>query len=115
MKIQDKKIRRATRIRVKVQGTKEKLRLSVFRSSKFFYGQLIDDEKSVTVIGVSEKLLTDKKIVGKTEKAKQLGLLMAGLASKKKITTVVFDKGGYKYHGRVKAFAQGAREGGLVF
>lgn len=115
MKIQNKKIRRETRIRSKIKGTKERPRLSVFRSTKFFYGQLIDDEKNVTLLGVSEKHLGDKKKGVKVEKAKQLGLVLAQLASKKKITSVVFDKGSYKYHGRVKAFAEGAREGGLVF
>lgn len=109
------KIKRKLRTRSKVQGTQERLRLSVFRSSKFFYGQLIDDQKRTTVLGVSEKLLGDKKEAGKTNRAKQLGLLLATLAGKKKITTVVFDKGSYKYHGRVKAFADGAREGGLIF
>lgn len=109
------KLRRKVRTRSKIVGAHERPRLSVFRSNKFFYGQLIDDEKQVTVLGVSEKLLGDIKEAGKTNHAKQLGILLAGLAGKKKITTVVFDKGSYKYHGRVKAFAQGAREGGLIF
>lgn len=115
MKNNKQTIRRKIRTRSKVQGTHERPRLSVFRSNKFFYGQLIDDVKQVTVLGVSEKLLGDKKEAGKTARAKQLGLHLATLAGKKKITAVVFDKGSYKYHGRVKAFADGAREGGLIF
>ena len=115
MNTNKQKIRRKIRTRGKIVGTQNRLRLSVFRSSKFFYGQLIDDQKKTTILGVSEKLLVDKKEAGKTNRAKQLGLLMAGLAVEKKITTVVFDKGSYRYHGRVKAFAQGAREGGLIF
>lgn len=115
MNTNKQKLRRKLRTRGKIKGTNQRLRLSVFRSSKYFYGQLIDDEKRVTVLGVSEKLLGDKKEAGKTARAKQLGLLLAQLAGKNKITSVIFDKGSYKYHGRVKAFADGAREGGLIF
>lgn len=115
MNTNKQKLRRKIRTRGKIVGTQSRLRLSVYRSSKFFYGQLIDDQKRTTVLGVSEKLLGDKKEAGKTNRAKQLGLVLAKLAVEKKITTVVFDKGSYRYHGRVKAFAQGAREGGLIF
>ncbi|MBU2632393.1 50S ribosomal protein L18 [Patescibacteria group bacterium] len=111
---QDKSIRRITRTRAKTKGTQERPRLSVFRSNKFIYGQIINDEKGNTLIGVSEKELSDKKM-NKTEKAKELGKIIAGNAKKKKINKVVFDRGGYAYHGRVKAFAEGAREGGLDF
>ncbi len=115
MNTNKQKIRRKIRTRGKIVGTKERPRLSVFRSSRFIYGQIIDDQNKVTVLGVSEKLLGDKKEAGKTNRAKQLGLLLAKTASKNKIKSVVFDKGSYKYHGRVKAFAEGAREGGLIF
>ncbi len=115
MNTNKQKLRRKVRTRGKIIGTKERPRLSVFRSSRFIYGQIIDDKNRVTVLGVSEKLLGDKKEAGKANRAKQLGLVLAKLASKNKIKSVVFDKGNYKYHGRVKAFAEGAREGGLIF
>jgi len=104
---------RKLRISQKVRGTTEKPRLSVFRSNDHIYAQLIDDTMKKTMVGVSEKTL---KITGnKTEKAKAVGIELAKAAISKKITTVVFDKGSYKYHGRVKSLAEGAREGGLKF
>jgi large subunit ribosomal protein L18 len=105
---------RKMRVSMKVRGTDAMPRLSVARSNNHLQAQLINDAKGVTVVGVSEVHLKEK---GKTkiENAKQLGLLLAEEAKKHKVTTVVFDKGAYKYHGRVKAFAEGAREGGLKF
>lgn len=108
------KQRRAKRIRSKVQGTDLKPRLSVYRSGASIYAQVIDDEKAVTIIGVAEKHL-DTHNGTKTERAKRLGSHLAKMALEKKVKAVIFDKGGYKYHGRVKAFAEGAREGGLNF
>ncbi len=109
------KIKRKIRVRSKVKGTSARPRLSVYRSNKFIYAQLINDEKAETVLGVSEKNL-GKDIKGKKSyKAKELGLLLAKLAVSKKIKTVVFDRGSYAYHGRIKQIAQGAREGGLKF
>lgn len=99
---------------MKVRGTAEKPRLSVFRSNDAIYAQIIDDTIGKTIIGVSEKLLGSTKGT-KTENAKALGATLAQKAGEKKITSVVFDKGSYKYHGRVKALAEGAREGGLEF
>ncbi len=113
-----KKIReekRKVRTRIKTQGTDERPRLSVFRSNKYVYAQIIDDRKQKTLIGVSEKELTGKEKVNKSDRAKELGKLIAKKALVKKITQVIFDRGGYKYHGRVKEVAQGAREGGLKF
>ncbi len=78
------------------------------------YAQIIDDAKRATLVGVSEKAL-EKPTGSKTEKAKALGLALAKAAVSKKIKEVVFDKGSYRYHGRVKALAEGAREGGLQF
>jgi large subunit ribosomal protein L18 len=106
-------LKRQKRTRAKLKASKDRPRLSVFRSNKFIYAQIIDDENGKTLVGVSEKELKEKGI--KTEKAKKLGEILAKKAIAKKIKTVVFDRGSYGYHGRVKAFAEGAREGGLVF
>lgn len=93
---------------------KDKIRLSVFRSNKYISAQVIDDNKGVTLLSVSEKeIKKDGKT--KTERAKNLGLLLAKKSKNKKIEKVVFDRGRFKYHGRVKALAEGAREGGLKF
>ena len=104
------------RIRKKINGIAAKPRLSVFRSNAEIYAQLIDDDNGVTVAAVSSK---DKDIVAqkvtKTEKGKLVGAAIARKASDLGVTTVVFDRGGYIYHGRVKAVAEGAREGGLQF
>ena len=112
--IADTKTRRQRRIRAKVRGTKEAPRLSVFRSNKFMYAQLIDDVSAKTLIGVTEKHLPDGQGT-KAETAKKLGIFLAQKAKEQKITKAVFDKGSYAYHGRVKNFADGAREGGLIF
>ena len=106
---------RKLRVRAKTQGTSQRPRLSVFRSNSHIYAQVIDDEKGQTIIGVSEKDLTLKEKVKKIDRSKELGALMAKKAIEKKVKEVVFDRGSYKYHGRVKAFADGAREGGLKF
>ena len=115
MNKRNQKVKRQTRIRAKVKGTGARPRLSVFRANKHMYVQIIDDEKMATLIGVSEKNLEKETGIKKIERAKKLGLSIAKLAIAKKITTVVFDKGSYKYHGRVEAVAIGAREGGLQF
>lgn len=89
-------------------------RLVIFRSNKFMYAQLVDDMNSKTLIASSDiKIKSEKK--SKMETAKEVGLTLARNALKKNIKKVIFDRAGYKYHGRVKAVAQGAREGGLVF
>ena len=106
---------RHRRVRAKIYGTAKMPRLCVFRSAKHIYGQLIDDEKSQTLVSASDLELRIKKGKTKVEKAKEVGKLIAKKAQKLKIEKVVFDRGGYKYHGRVKALAEGAREGGLKF
>jgi large subunit ribosomal protein L18 len=106
---------RQTRIRAKVKGVAKQPRLSVFRSNKYVYAQVIDDEKGKTVVGAIEKELVSKEKLTKSEKAKELGKLIAKKAIAKKVEAVVFDRGSYRYHGRVKAVAEGAREGGLKF
>lgn len=89
-------------------------RLSVYRSNNYIYAQLIDDNVAKTILAVSEKDLGKEKGV-RVNTAKELGILMAKKAGEKKIKKAVFDRGSYRYHGRVKAFAQGVREGGLTF
>ena len=104
---------RQKRIRSKISGTSSIPRLNVFRSNQHLYGSLIDDVSGKTLISVSDKELkkTDKKT--KTEKAYEAGVLISEKAKKKKIQKAVFDRAGYKYHGRVKAFAEGAKSGGI--
>ena len=106
---------RHRRIRSKISGTAKIPRLCVFRSSKHIYAQLVDDEASKTLIFARSQELKKKKGQTKTERAKDVGKLIAKKALEKKIEKVVFDRGGHKYHGRVKALAEGAREGGLKF
>ena len=104
------------RIRKKINGVAAKPRLSVFRSNAEIYAQLINDDNGLTLASVSSR---DKDIlaqkVTKTEKSKLVGNAIARKASELGLTTVVFDRSGYIYHGRVKAVAEGAREGGLQF
>ncbi|MFH1186794.1 MAG: 50S ribosomal protein L18 [Candidatus Levyibacteriota bacterium] len=109
------KLKRKIRTRSKTKGNDIRLRLSVYRSNQYIYAQIINDKKGETIVGISEKELSEKEKINKTEKAKKLGAVLAKKALRKKIKTVVFDKGSYIYHGRVKAFAEGAREGGLEF
>lgn len=106
---------RHARIRAKVSGTAERPRLSVFRSLARIYAQLIDDTKSATLVSACYTDLPAKtKKLPKKQRAFELGKLLAQKASKLKISRVVFDRGGYAYHGRVKALADGARDGGLI-
>ncbi len=107
-----KRNKRKMRIRKTVLGEIERPRISVFRSNKHIYAQIIDDINHKTLASGSDKALTTGK---KTEKAKQVGLTLAEVAKKSKVKRVVFDRNGYKFHGRVKALAEGLREGGLEF
>ncbi len=109
---QQKRIRRHNRVTAKVKGTSTMPRLCVFRSNQHITAQIIDDEKGKTIISAND--FKDKKSK-KTDKAFMVGKEIAKLAIEKKIKTVAFDRGGFNYHGRVKALAEGAREGGLVF
>ena len=110
---QQKKIRRHRKVRTKIKGTAKRPRLSVFRSNRGFYMQLINDEKGKTLVSVHSREIKSKG--PKNEVSLELGKLLAKRAKDKKIKKIVFDRGGYKYHGRVKAAAEGAREGGLEF
>ncbi len=110
---QEKRNKRHKKIRARISGTAEVPRVCVFRSSKHIYTQLIDDENSKIIASASDLKLKGKK--NKLLKAKEVGKMIAKKAEELKIKKVVFDRGGYKYHGRVKALAEGAREGGLIF
>jgi large subunit ribosomal protein L18 len=110
----DRRARRHLRVRKRVHGTAARPRLVVFRSSKHIYAQVVDDDKGVTLVGAadtSEGIQVEGS--GKTAKSHALGRLIAARAKEKGIAKVVFDRGGYQYHGRVKAVADGARKGGL--
>jgi large subunit ribosomal protein L18 len=112
----DSRRRRHLRVRKKVEGTPERPRLVVFRSSKHIYAQVVDDQRGVTIVGAadtSEGVQVEGK--GKVARSFALGRFIADKAKEKGIAKVVFDRGGYQYHGRVKAVADGARKGGLEF
>ena len=115
---QFKRKRRHRRVRAKIHGTKEVPRLNVYRSNAGLFVQLIDDDQGKTLASVNNKEIqagSGKKKKTKTEVAFEAGKLLAQKAKKLKVEKVVFDKGGFKYHGRVQAVADGAREEGLQF
>lgn len=115
--IRIKRLRRHRRVRSKVVGTASRPRLSVFRSNRAVYAQLIDDDAKRTLVGV-HSLTTSvpvKKGTPKKDAARVVGRELARLALERDIKRILFDRGGYKYHGRVRALAEGAREGGLEF
>jgi len=126
LKKQEKRVRRHKRVRAKIIGSLKVPRFCVFRSNKHIYGQLIDDNKRKTLVSINDKGIKIKsvskkiaegeiKLSGKIAVAFEVGKLIAEKAIELKIDKVIFDRGGYKYHGRVKALADGAREGGLKF
>lgn len=110
-----RRVRIKQRVRKKVQGTAERPRLSVFRSNRFIYAQLIDDVAGRTLAAASSFEGAVENKGDKSGQAKEVGKLLAQRAQENNIKGVVFDRGGYLYHGRVKALADGAREGGLQF
>ncbi len=109
-----RRLRRRRRVRAKVRGTAERPRLSIFRSNRGFQAQVIDDVRGHTIAAVNwtEKDLRD---LSRMEQAKRAGELIAQRAKDAGAESVIFDRGGYRYHGRVRALAEGAREGGLKF
>ena len=111
----EKRIRRHKKIRMNMHGTKDRPRLFVFRSNQHIYAQLVDDDKEKILMSASDKDLKLKKGEKKSDAASQVGKLIAEKAKENKIETVIFDRGGNVFHGRVKALAEGAREGGLKF
>lgn len=113
-----RRARRHRRVRAKIKGTPERPRLNVFRSARHIFTQIIDDTKGHTLVAVSTldaEIRAQMAQLKKTEEAKAVGKLLAQRALSQGITRVVFDRGGYKYHGRVAALANAAREGGLEF
>ena len=110
----DRRLRRRRRVRAKVRGTAERPRLSVFRSNRGVTAQLIDDVAGATLVAVNWTE-QDLKNLDRKGQAKRVGELLAQRAKDAGIETCIFDRGGYQYHGRVKALADGAREGGLTF
>jgi large subunit ribosomal protein L18 len=118
---QKNRVRRHRRVRAKISGTEKRPRLCVFRSNKHIYASLIDDERNRNLLNANDteikktKTEKDPKLSGKVAMAYKVGELIAQKALKNKIDKVVFDRGGYKYHGRAKALAEGARKGGLKF
>jgi large subunit ribosomal protein L18 len=108
------RLRRRRRVRAKVRGTAERPRLSVFRSNRGIQAQLIDDVNGHTLAAVNW-VEGELKTLGRMEQAKKAGELLAERAKAAGVETCVFDRGGYRYHGKVKALADGAREGGLKF
>lgn len=109
------RIRRHRRVRGKIQGTAQRPRLNVFRSTNNIYAQLIDDDKRVTLASASTLDKEFDGTGGNKDAARKVGKLIAERAAEKGITEVVFDRGGYIFHGRVMELAEGAREGGLKF
>jgi large subunit ribosomal protein L18 len=108
------RLRRRRRVRAKIRGNAERPRLSVFRSNRGIFAQLIDDDSGRTVAAVSW-IEPDLRKLSATEQAKRVGELIAERAKEAGVETCVFDRGGYRFHGRVRAVAEGAREGGLKF
>jgi large subunit ribosomal protein L18 len=109
-----RRLRRRRRVRARVTGTAERPRLSVYRSNRGVFAQLVDDTKGHTVAAVNW-IEPELRKLSATEQAKRAGELLAERAKTAGVDTCVFDRGGYRYHGRVKALAEGAREGGLAF
>jgi large subunit ribosomal protein L18 len=110
-----KRQKRAKRTRKRIITSGMRPRLTVFRSNQYIYAQIVDDNKGKTLVSASEKDLKKESKMSRLQKAEEIGVIIAKKASSKKIESVVFDKGPYKYHGRIKALADGARKGGLIF
>jgi large subunit ribosomal protein L18 len=111
----DRRVRIQLRQRKRISGTKERPRLSVFRSVAHIYAQVIDDTKGATLVSASSVDKGGRTNGGNVAAAKAIGKLVAERAKEKGVTSVVFDRGGYHYHGRIKALADAAREAGLEF
>lgn len=111
----DKRNKIKRRVRKNIFGSSERPRLSVFRSNKQIYAQIIDDEKGITLVSASSYKAKEVEGKSKSEQATLVGKAVAEKAKKAGVNTVVFDRNSYQYHGRVKALAEGAREGGLIF
>jgi large subunit ribosomal protein L18 len=110
----ERRLKRRRRVRAKVRGTAERPRISVFRSNRGICAQLIDDDAGRTIAAVNW-IEPELRPLGGADQARRVGALLAERAKSAGVHTAVFDRGGYRYHGRVQALAEGAREGGLVF
>jgi large subunit ribosomal protein L18 len=111
-----KAVRRKHRVRAKVHGTKARPRFCVTKTLNHIYAQIIDDDSGKTIAAANDmKIKKKKKGAGKTEVAREVGKLVAKAAADKKVKKVIFDRGSYKYHGRIKVLAEAAREAGLEF
>ena len=109
---------RKKRVRKKIMGTSERPRLAVFRSLKHIYTQIIDDQNAITLVAastLSPQLKSSLSTAGNVNAAREVGQLIASKAKERKIESIVFDRGGYPYHGRIQGLAEAAREGGLKF
>jgi large subunit ribosomal protein L18 len=117
MKLSKDQKRKKIHLRIKknLKGTDERPRLNVFRSNRYISAQIIDDLAGHTIAAASSREAVVPKDINKTEQAKMVGKMLAERAVQASVSTIVFDRGGYLYHGRVKALADGAREGGLNF
>lgn len=111
----DQREKRHRKVRAKIYGTEDRPRLCIFKSNKHIYAQIINDDKGFTLVFASDLEVKDSKKVKKINLAQKVGELMANKAKDKKIMKVVFDRGGFKYHGQVKALADEARKQGLQF
>jgi large subunit ribosomal protein L18 len=109
-----RRLRRRRRVRAKIRGTAERPRLSVFRSNRGVFAQLVDDDRGHTVCGVTW-MEAELRELPRLDQAKRAGELIAERAKQAGVENCVFDRGGYRFHGRVRALAEGAREGGLKF
>jgi large subunit ribosomal protein L18 len=112
--VREARLRRHRRVRGKIAGTAQRPRLAVFRSNKGVFAQLVDDANGKT-LAASSWIGLKERTGDKSDQAREVGKTLAAAAKAAGIETVVFDRGGYLYHGRVKALAEGAREGGLIF
>ena len=111
----ESRLKRKKRIRAKIFGTKLRPRVSVYRSSKYIYAQIVNDEERKTLLSLTSKDIKSDSKTSKVQLAAKVGEELAKRAKTKKIIKVVFDRGGYRYHGRVKALADSLRKGGLEF
>lgn len=110
--LKHKRLRRHLKVRKKIKSTPDRPRVAVFKSGQHIYAQVIDDEKGVTLLASSDLKIKEGT---KSEKATKVGEELAKAALKKNVKKIVFDRGGFKYHGRIAALAQGLRKGGLIF
>ena len=113
LSLREKRIRRHRRVRARIKGTRERPRLSVFRSHRYVYAQLIDDAAGLTLAAAHEHAFAGKKKESKKERVAQVGARIAASAKEKGIGRAIFDRGGYRYHGLVKTLCESARKAGL--